>query len=96
LIGFLDASDPCAATELEQAIDDEPCDGDELEVSWVGVGATTTELSWADECEADYGGREADYEPSLGAVEGPEMGAQEHWAQGADGEEQCDDEGVTA
>jgi hypothetical protein len=66
-------------------------------VSWVGVGATASELSWADECGADYGGREAGYEPSLGSVDGPDRGGQEHWSQGllvADLAEQCDDEGV--
>jgi hypothetical protein len=95
LIAFLDASDPYAATELEDAIDDGPCDTDELERSWVGINASGA-LSWEDECEADYGGREADYEPSLGSVGGPESGGQQHWAQGAGGdrEESCEDEGV--
>lgn len=33
LITFLDASDPYVITECEEAIDDAPCDTDELEVS---------------------------------------------------------------
>jgi hypothetical protein len=32
LIAFLDASDPYVTTELEHAIDDGPCDSDELEI----------------------------------------------------------------
>jgi hypothetical protein len=32
LIAFLDASDPYVASELEHAIDDGPCDTDELEI----------------------------------------------------------------
>jgi hypothetical protein len=75
LLEFLDASDPYAATEIEIAIDDGPCDTDEL--------------------EADHDHGEADYEPSLGSVDGPERGGQVRWAQGAvDREEACEDEGI--
>jgi hypothetical protein len=82
LLAFLDASDPYAATELEDSIDDEPHDGDELEMSWVGVGATACELPWADECEADYGGRDANDEPSVGSLAADEAGDQTLWAAG--------------
>jgi hypothetical protein len=77
LIAFLDASDPYAANEFEQQVDDEPCDTDELELSWVGVNASATvhTLPWDDECEADYSGRESDYEPSLGSHEIRDGGA---------------------
>jgi hypothetical protein len=101
LIGFLDASDPYAAGELEQGIDDEPHDTNELEQGWTGLTANAANMlfqDWVDEAEGDGHGREADYEPSLGGVEGPDRGGQVHWAQGsrADLEEQSDDEGVTA
>jgi hypothetical protein len=103
LINFLDASDPYTSTEFEEQVDDEPCDTDELEMGWTGVTVTSPNfpnngLGDSDESEADYGGREADYEPSLGSVDGPERGGQAHWAQGAGGdrEEACEDEGVRA
>jgi hypothetical protein len=97
LLAFLDACDPYVTTELEAAIDDGPCDTDELEMGWTGVTAGSACRSEdIDEGEADYGGLEADDEASLGSVEGPDRGAQLRWAQGAGGdrEESCDDEGV--
>jgi hypothetical protein len=55
-------------------------------------------LGDSDENEAAYGGREADFGPSMGSVDGPERSGRERWAQGAgsDREEACEGERVTA
>jgi hypothetical protein len=51
LIAFLDASDPYAATELEDAIDDEPHDSDELEPALGSVDRAMDQTRWgADGC----------------------------------------------
>jgi hypothetical protein len=94
LLAFLDASDPYAATELE---DDGPDDDlSDLEPSLCGLTASCGRQNGGagDDLEADR----SDDEPSLGSVDGPEWGGQMHWAQGARGdlEESCDDEGVAA
>src|SRR5262245_397950 len=73
LIGFLDASDDYTSTELEAAIDDEPCDEDELDVllgsadnmmnqehGWGAKGGESGDLESDGNC---------DDEPSLGAPE---------------------------
>jgi hypothetical protein len=85
LIGFLDASDPYAATELEVQIDDEPCDTDELEMGWTGLTANAGNMpnqDWIDEAEADGSGGDANDEPSLGSVAADEAGDQTLWAAG--------------
>lgn len=56
LLAFLDASDPYAATELEAAVDDVPCDGDDdSEDSLGSVGGNQTRWS-----AGDAGDREGD------------------------------------
>jgi hypothetical protein len=94
LLAFLDASDPYAATELE---DDGPDDdSSDLEPSLCGLTANCGSQSGG--AGADLEADRSDDEPSLGSVDGPEWGGQVHWAQGARGdlEEACDDEGVAA
>jgi hypothetical protein len=69
LIAFLDASDGYTLDEREEAVDDIPCDDNELEFSFSGVtadGANMPRNEFEDEREADDGGREADDEYSLG------------------------------
>ena len=97
LITFLDACDPYASTELEDAIDDWPIDGDELEPSLCGVTA---------ENNFGFGGtlpfdvyrelEEGNDEPSLGWTD--EEAARGQYAgtssRNFDLEEQCDDEGA--
>ncbi|MDN4988845.1 hypothetical protein QY049_37500 [Bradyrhizobium sp. WYCCWR 13022] len=102
LIGFLDASDPYASTELEEQIDDGRIDDTELEPSlgsrdrsvdqtrWGGSGGSDLLLI---DCERD----DADDEPSLGWA--PDEPAHGRYAgvtpSAVDIEEQCDDEGVS-
>ena len=77
LLAFLDASDPYAATEMEDAVDDHPCDTDELEPSLCGIHVGQKNLSADDlDLELEHDGREpgendedgADNEPSLCGV----------------------------
>jgi len=90
LIAFLDASDPYAATELEDQADDHPIDGDELEPSFCGITAgrgAHADQPWpdshGDELEADYAdGTTTDDEPSLGSVAASEHVSQASWSQG--------------
>jgi hypothetical protein len=49
LIAFLDASDPYASTELEQQVDDDPCDDNELD------GPENGEDEESDPAEASLG-----------------------------------------
>jgi hypothetical protein len=67
LIQFLDKTDDYVSRELEDEVDAGRCDDDELERSFVGIGASApVERFSPDEAEADYGGFEADDEPPLG------------------------------
>ena len=81
LINFLDLTDGFARTELEEAVDDQPCDTDELEPNLAGFGGMHS--TWGDDLEVD-----GNDEPSLGSVEGGairhrRMCGQEGWSQGA-------------
>ena len=60
--------------------------------------APYSRLSLASVVLRAYGGREADFGPSMGSVDGPERSGRERWAQGAgsDREEACEGERVTA
>lgn len=95
LIAFLDASDPYAAAELEDAIDDHPCDTDELEQDLVHSGG----LLGADwDGNGDLEKDDCDDEPSLGWTESEAACGRRYagiYGRTADLEEQSDDEGVT-
>jgi hypothetical protein len=102
LLSFLDASDPYAATELEEAVDDGPCDGDADTEPSLGsfdrmsdqIKAWSTRSTYA-EIEVDAEQDTADAEPSLGSLEWDNQTQWGHSAR-ADLEEQCEDEGSAA
>ena len=90
LIGFLDTTDDYVCRELEDAVDDNPCDDLELEPSLCGV---TVGMGDADDMEGDDtpNGRSAEDEPSLGSVEAVAIsGGQENWAQGLAADQEGD------
>ncbi len=65
LIRFLDDTDN--HMELEEAVDDVPCDTDELEAGWTGLTANAGNMpnqDWLDEAEADGAGGDANDEES--------------------------------
>lgn len=68
LIAFLDMVDGFSLSELECAVDDEPCDDDEKERSFVSVEASSRAvLPCDDELEGeDCQGGDVEAEPSLG------------------------------
>ena len=86
LIRFLDKTDDYVSRELEDGGDDAPCDDDELEPSFSGVGAEGAAglLGFdSDELEADsVRGGDAEAEPSLGATVEAAAGDQTGWAAG--------------
>jgi hypothetical protein len=98
LLAFLDASDPFA-TELEQAVDDGPCDADsDAEPSLGSFDRMIDQTkAWQDrgpadvDCELDT----VDAEPMLASVAADEHDSQERWAQGnrddREGDPCCDD-----
>ena len=95
LITFLDACDPYASTELEDAIDDWPIDGDELEPSLCGVTvAPPNQIS--DEFDREQ--EEGNDEPSLGWTDEEAARGQYAGARGChrELEAQCEDEGYVA
>lgn len=88
LIQFLDKTDDYVSRELEDAVDDNPCDDNELEPGFCGVTADGASLpgasSWIDEAEGDDtpSGRSAEEEPTLGSVAAHEWSSQSGWSQG--------------
>jgi hypothetical protein len=86
LIRFLDKTDDYVSRELEDGVDDSPCDDDEREASFSGVGAdgAVNLLGFdSDELEADsVRGGDAEAEPSLGAINAIEATDQTNWASG--------------
>jgi hypothetical protein len=90
LIGFLDTTDDYVSRELEDQVDDGPCDTDELEMGWTGVTAGSANMpneSWIDEGEADGGGGDANDEPSLAGTVATD---QSHWNSGNDDDREGD------
>ena len=73
LLTFLDAIDPYVQHELEDQVDDGPCDDTELEPSLCGV---TVSGGSSEDLELDA----SDDEPSLGSLEHAD---QSRWAVGA-------------
>jgi hypothetical protein len=74
LIDFMDATDRYAANELEDAIDDGPCDDQEIEPS-LGWGEMQARYGQYNEpADIDVELDQCDREPSLGSVDGPERG----------------------
>jgi hypothetical protein len=96
LIGFLDTTDDYMFRELEDAVDDNPCDDLELEPSLCGVTAAAANLPAEfrdDDLEGDDtpNGLSAEDEPALGSIEDHPNWYdghrrrdrnQEHWASG--------------
>lgn len=92
LIAFLDSTDPYASTELEAAVDDGPCDDDELEPSLTGVsGDDMRRFAVGHQHQFDHEGDDSDDEPSLAAPENHPSrwgygvsyeASQESWARG--------------
>ena len=75
LLAFLDACDPYVTAELEDQVDDNPCDDTELEPSLGAFDAMTNQdKSWR-RLQGEFGAEEdaeeddCDAEPSLGSVE---------------------------
>ena len=89
LLSFLDASDPYTATELEEAVDDRPCDGDpDAEPSLVSFDRMSDQIkAWSTrstytEIEVDAELDTADAEPALGSVAALAEENQERWTAG--------------
>lgn len=91
LLSFLDASDPYAATELEDSIDDEACDTNELEPSlgWTSTEAKSGRVASPADVDREGDAREDD-EPSLGSV-GSYTGDQCQWADAGRDDREGDD-----
>src|SRR3954470_14758456 len=66
LLGFLDAIDPYVTTEMEDAVDDSPCDDHELEASLCGVEVGQKNMA-ADSFGSDLELDTSDDEPNLGS-----------------------------
>lgn len=81
LIALMDALDGYSLTEAELAVDDEPCDDDELEGQYTAMDGHVVPTQFHDpagDMEADG----SDDEPSLGSVNSW-GGSQALWAEGA-------------
>ena len=94
LIQFLDDSDN--HMELDEAVDDVPCDDRELEPSLCGVtaGAANMPMDGFDEdCEGDGDGGDANDEPSLGSLSSSyDGGDQSRWGFRGEGDIDGEDE----
>lgn len=82
LISFLDASDDYAITELEDCVDDSPCDEDEMEcnLGWTSTGAHGS--SWLEDLEDEHDGCEPDDEGDDNPDDEPSLGWPERLVQG--------------
>lgn len=94
LIGFLDTTDNYVSQELEDAVDDNPCDDDEIEPSlgWTDQESRSGRIANPADIDAELDN--SDDEPSLGSIEdhpngyqdGSDFGRggrnQERWASG--------------
>ena len=80
LLAFMDASDPYASNELEDAVDDGPCDDRETEPSlgWTDTEAKTGRIANPGDTDAELDN--CDDEPSLGGAAWSEWSNQENWA----------------
>jgi hypothetical protein len=92
LIGFLDKTDDYVSRELEDAVDDNPCDDLETEPSLGSLDRMADQTKWAagnigsDLLSLDAEQDDSDDEPSLGSGATFSSSSQAHWAQGASDE----------
>jgi hypothetical protein len=97
LIEFIDKTDDYVSRELEESVDDVPCDDLELEFNWCGVTADGGKMpltQYDDELEAGDGGREADDEPSLGSGAPHASSTQALWVVGASDDREDEHDGA--